>query len=553
MELLDRALGELLPGMPLVVTGPVGAGRTVLCLQIASQALTKQHCVVYITSEPHAILLQQADSLGLELRSAVVDGRLILLELEPHAPALLQSASADALLEAIAEEGAPQTLIWDPINTLVGEFIDESDLRAALGSLLAGPPGAPPVVVATAERSLLEQQPLIWRGLSDLCGALVELVRSDHGSREFKVVKTRFGGEIGSFPYAIGPGGLLPVAPGAAQASPAPDGAVQPAGPVASAAPAPSGAPGDSVPAPAPAGPEPATASHLPAPPAAGAPASRGSDPPPRILIVDACEADRASAAEWLSDYEVSQASSSFEALASVLASRPDLVLLDPDLADASGRELLASLRGASLRVPVLVQSTRAARQADRVGLLVIGAADVLPKPPNRFELRRKIETLMRLPPEEPIPGADDDPAVVELLTSKRRKVRDPEMRARIERAAEFGDSYGIPSTLVALEADWEEGPDALVAAAEAALRAEDALLVRGERRMLVLLVAASMEQAEAVMGRIARRAAPKDDEEPPPFAAHYVPVARETAKVAWKRLFEDVAPEDGEPEEDGQ
>lgn len=70
-------------------------------------------------------------------------------------------------------------------------------------------------------------------------------------------------------------------------------------------------------------------------------------------------------------------------AIASIEATRPDLVLLDMLLLDGTGADVLRALRANPLTggVPVVVCTSAVLRAEDRDRLLELGAAAILPKP----------------------------------------------------------------------------------------------------------------------------------------------------------------------------
>jgi DNA-binding response OmpR family regulator len=74
---------------------------------------------------------------------------------------------------------------------------------------------------------------------------------------------------------------------------------------------------------------------------------------------------------------------------------QPDLVLLDLELPDADGLDILATMRALS-DVPVLAFTGDA--EAGRVAALRGGADDCVSKPPPEAELEARIEALMRRP-----------------------------------------------------------------------------------------------------------------------------------------------------------
>jgi DNA-binding response OmpR family regulator len=85
---------------------------------------------------------------------------------------------------------------------------------------------------------------------------------------------------------------------------------------------------------------------------------------------------------------------------------RPDLVVLDLDLTDADGFEVLATIRELS-DVPLIALSGRDG-EATRVRGLRAGADDCVTKPAGEIELQARIEALLRRPG-----GPDQRPAVL--------------------------------------------------------------------------------------------------------------------------------------------
>jgi DNA-binding response OmpR family regulator len=74
---------------------------------------------------------------------------------------------------------------------------------------------------------------------------------------------------------------------------------------------------------------------------------------------------------------------------------QPDLVVLDLDLPDADGLDILATMRALS-DVPVLALSGD--EEEGRIAALRAGADDCVSKPPPEAELEARIEALMRRP-----------------------------------------------------------------------------------------------------------------------------------------------------------
>ena len=92
--------------------------------------------------------------------------------------------------------------------------------------------------------------------------------------------------------------------------------------------------------------------------------------------------------------FRVLEATTAAEALASMTAQAPELVLMDLGLPDGDGIALTRTLRTWS-RVPVIVLSARG-READKVEALDAGADDYLTKPFGVQELLARIRVALR-------------------------------------------------------------------------------------------------------------------------------------------------------------
>ena len=89
--------------------------------------------------------------------------------------------------------------------------------------------------------------------------------------------------------------------------------------------------------------------------------------------------------------YSVKRAYSGTEAQLVLSKSKPDLILLDLMLPGLSGEELLTQIKD----IPVIVVSAKA-DTADKVGLLLGGAADYITKPFDLAELLARITVQLR-------------------------------------------------------------------------------------------------------------------------------------------------------------
>lgn len=114
----------------------------------------------------------------------------------------------------------------------------------------------------------------------------------------------------------------------------------------------------------------------------------------PEILIVDddVHISGLLEAALQNNGYAVSKAFSGTEALLVLSQKKPDLILLDLMLPGLTGEELLPKIKD----IPVIVVSAKA-DTADKVGLLLNGAADYITKPFQMDELLARIAVQLRI------------------------------------------------------------------------------------------------------------------------------------------------------------
>jgi two-component system, OmpR family, KDP operon response regulator KdpE len=99
------------------------------------------------------------------------------------------------------------------------------------------------------------------------------------------------------------------------------------------------------------------------------------------------------------------EAATGAEGLALAAAQRPDIVILDLGLPDATGLAVCRELRRWS-RVPLLVLSARHA-ESEKVALLNAGADDYVTKPFGMEELTARVRAQLRRVENERIPWAD--------------------------------------------------------------------------------------------------------------------------------------------------
>ena len=150
----------------------------------------------------------------------------------------------------------------------------------------------------------------------------------------------------------------------------------------------------------------------------------------PKILVID----DEGAIRKFLRvsleahGYEIGEAVSAAEGLTQAVAFRPDLVVLDLELPDRSGLQVLKELREWS-PVPVIVLTVRDSEE-DKVALLDAGADDYLTKPFSVPELLARVRVAERHRSHQATgdPVFRSGPMEVDL-TSRQVKVSGKEIR----------------------------------------------------------------------------------------------------------------------------
>jgi two-component system response regulator MprA len=127
-----------------------------------------------------------------------------------------------------------------------------------------------------------------------------------------------------------------------------------------------------------------------------------------RILVVDDDRAVRESLRRSLefNGYQVDLASDGAQALESIIADRPDAMVLDVMMPRLDGLEVARRLRSTGDDLPILVLTARDT-VSDRVSGLDAGADDYLPKPFALEELLARLRALLRRAITEAQQGPD--------------------------------------------------------------------------------------------------------------------------------------------------
>lgn len=185
--------------------------------------------------------------------------------------------------------------------------------------------------------------------------------------------------------------------------------------------------------------------------------------PLPRLLLVE----DDPVSASFLRDAlaalpaGVDLAGSVAQALQSAEAGAAhDLYLVDANLPDGRGEDLLQRLRGRHLNAPALAH-TAADDAASRIRLLAAGFAGVLRKPLGVAELHAAVRAALpaagAAPPRAGTPPAWDEDAALQAMGGQAARVATlrvlflqelPGQRARILAAAAAGDAAGVRAEL---------------------------------------------------------------------------------------------------------
>lgn len=152
--------------------------------------------------------------------------------------------------------------------------------------------------------------------------------------------------------------------------------------------------------------------------------AAVNSSPNATVLVVDDDRAIRDSLdrALTLEGYRVITSSDGAQALDTIAADAPDVVVLDLMMPNVDGLTVCRRLRSRRDRTPILMLTART-ETSDRVSGLDAGADDYLPKPFDLDELLARIRALLRRTKEE---SDDATLQVADLVldTAGRRAVR---------------------------------------------------------------------------------------------------------------------------------
>lgn len=509
MALIDEAVGGITAGLPLVLEADQGAGRNSLFLQMIAGALDRGEQVVFLTAEPPSLLLHQAAAMQIDLEAPLREERLVLLEMDPAAASLLRIHGPGALVTAIRETAPRATfLAINPLSTLCSEILDEPQLRAVCRALCEDRETTH--LVIGVESDMLDKSAGLRRILLQTCGAYVRITRRYGPHCTLTVERLRVG-SLPDAPIAFRLSHLGAEIEDAPETPPAPERPIE--APVVSA---PVQAPLPEV--------------------ALSSPAEADLC----VLVVDDDALLREMYSDWFRDrYRVITARDGSEGLAAFMGERPDLVILDLEMPKVSGFEMLRALGGSAQWVPVIVVSGRIRRPIDRVRPFLLGAADVIGKPPERFDLVRRVDSLIRT--------TSPPPDIAEFASLRDEDhsssvLSEPDFRRRMERANLIARRFDIASSLLTLEVGDAVDLDQVLAIADEEMRLEDGLLAVSQSRALFLLVGAPLEGATAGLARLCN-ALERRDVDVSTFSGQLVELAPGLDTSTWSDFFKELTP----------
>lgn len=163
-----------------------------------------------------------------------------------------------------------------------------------------------------------------------------------------------------------------------------------------------------------------------------------------KILVVDDEQAVRESLRRSLrfNGYEVLTANDGLEAVETVRAENPELVILDVMMPNMDGLEVCRTLRSEGWDRPILVLTARDG-VSDRVSGLDAGADDYLPKPFALEELLARVRSLVR--------RASADSIAAEAPVESKLSFEDLELDADTREVSRGGRAISLTRTEFAL------------------------------------------------------------------------------------------------------
>ncbi len=262
----------------------------------------------------------------------------------------------------------------------------------------------------------------------------------------------------------------------------------------------------------------------------------------PKILVVDDSETDRTVLRHALEDdgYDVSVAASGEEALAKIRVSCPDVVLLESEMPETSGIDVLLALKSkAATRDVSVIMVTSNDRDDKVVGAFEIGATDFIAKPFSESVVRARVRNVIRIrsqhnrveaaadarlpddvshetrnpitstlgftdPPSSEDPGGRHVEAIQEILSSRRKRVK-ATTEAKAQFLAIMSHEIRTPMTAILGFADLLSSEDQIENARADHLEAIRAIKRNGEYLLKVINDVLDLSKIEAGQLKVER------------------------------------------------
>lgn len=133
---LDRLLnGGPVRGTSTLITGPAGTGKTTITLQFLAAACERgEKCTIYEFDERVGTLLQRAENMGLELRTHIESGLLVIQQISP---AELSPGEFAWRVRSEVEDRGVRMIVVDSLTGYLAAMPEEQQLILQMHELLS--------------------------------------------------------------------------------------------------------------------------------------------------------------------------------------------------------------------------------------------------------------------------------------------------------------------------------------------------------------------------------------------------------------------------------
>ncbi|MGA9770706.1 MAG: response regulator [Blastocatellia bacterium] len=276
-----------------------------------------------------------------------------------------------------------------------------------------------------------------------------------------------------------------------------------------------------------------------------------------QVLIIEDDPVTRDIIAHALSDYTIDTVGDGVSGLAKLIASKPDLVMLDLDLPIIDGFKILEHIR-LSLNVPIIIVSGSRVRATDRVLAAELGADYYLTKPFSVAELQHKARQLVAryrgidswILSSKAVNGAQDsatqapvaEPVVISVNPASEHFIpyQDfaSQVEERVKKAMESGAAFSIVGChLAQMTANAGMSALSLYEVLRTLVRDSDLISTNLRNDLVILLTDANATGAEAFVSRLRERVLNEMNQEPSVWLRSFPDLeeATETATSAFK------------------